>query len=183
MFIVRKALDGHKISDQHAPGNISCIALDYLGYNAVYGSETGAITRWNTEQSSGEQNCDCHVGFVSHLSLCRDGRRTVSIACDHVLRIWDAIDDKLVGCIENVYWIVDVAFSADNDFIIHSSPDPDGIRFWSATSLELVCTAQPRKLARMAYLNMWLCLFYATADLKQFGYGQNRGPEPSAMCS
>lgn len=97
------------------------------GRRAAYGCISGVIAAVNIEQSSSDGNFErkCHTGRVTCISFCRDSSRIMSAGIDTFIQIWNIADARLVGSIENVYEAINIAFSGDGQFIIHT--DYDGV--------------------------------------------------------
>jgi WD40 repeat protein len=79
----RLTISGHR--------NIVC-GIAYLPgeERLVTCSEDGTVRIWNVENGEQEGMAMEHIGFVSSLTVTRDGKRILSGGDDKVLRVWNA---------------------------------------------------------------------------------------------
>lgn len=139
-FIVRCAVDGGQIGEFDATEYINCIALNYSGCHAAYGTKAGVIKVWNTEEHSDDVALcwKSHHVQVSGLAFSRDCTRLASHGYDDYFRIRDISDNTDVGKIEiEDDWNGEVAFSFDGQLIIHSHRFGE-TKVWKTDTKELV---------------------------------------------
>lgn len=134
--------------------SFSCIALNYSGNLAAYGTsgitamtinkerlikkQTGKITAWNPKGpfESGKRYWPVDVMEVTDLSFNRDGTRIASIGTDRFIRLWDSTTALQICCIAESKPTSSTK-SADGDFIILTNIY--GVtKIWKIETLELV---------------------------------------------
>lgn len=88
---------GSLVSSLRNHPTITALALDPTGERLISGSANGSMVVWDLTQTRPAYVLGVHGGAVNAIVVTPDGRLSISVAADKMVRAWDIAAQRLVG--------------------------------------------------------------------------------------